>query len=85
MAIITSKNSTSQTMIKVEHKVTPERGVLAIAFESSTAEDLPLLDTLMEMANNPEKYRLRAGFVTSNRLVVHVTGFLKEDLDSEKS
>jgi hypothetical protein len=71
-------------MIKVEHEVNPEKGVLAIAFEASADADLPFLDALMEMATSPEKYRLQAGFSKTNRLIVHVTGFLKEELNAGK-
>ena len=68
-------------MIKLEHKVLPERGVVAFALESSSADDTAILDIFLEIINNPKKYSLSGGFVTSNRLVVHARGFTKEEFE----
>lgn len=68
-------------MIKLEHKIIPERGVVAFALESSTADDTALLDIFQEILSNPDKYTLSSGFVTSTRLVIHAKGFTKEEFD----
>jgi len=68
-------------MIKLEHKLLPDRGVVAFALEGSSPDDTAVLDTLLEVINDPSKYSLTGAFATSNRLVIHARGWTKEEFD----
>lgn len=73
-------------MIKLEHKLLPDRGIVAFALECTSPGDTAVLDTLLEVINNPGKYTMSAGFSSTNRLVIQARGWTKEEFEAaEKS
>jgi len=71
-------------VIKLEHHVFSDRGIVAFAAESSSADEVAILDILQEIINNPGKYSLEAGFTSSNRLVIYARGWSKEEFEAAK-
>lgn len=59
-------------MIKLEHHIFYERGVVAFAAEASSDKDLPTLDLLCQALT--DKPNVKVGFITSKRLSIHVYG-----------
>jgi hypothetical protein len=62
-------------MIKVEYTMLEERGIVAFAFEASKEEDLKTLDMLRAALS--DGYKLELGFISSNRLGLHVLGMIE--------
>lgn len=56
-------------MIKVEHQIGPEPGVVKFAFQASSMEDYPQLDLLREALSDSAK--VRVGFIDGKRLIAH--------------
>mgnify|MGYP000861195399 CR=1 FL=1 len=59
-------------MIKLEYKIFPVEGVLAIAAETNSEADLPVIDYLAQMLQDPTKYTYESGFTSRTRLLVRV-------------
>jgi len=61
-------------MIKTEHKVDEEKGLLMFAFQASQEADYDALDLLCEVLSRvPDS---KVAFVQSNRLVGHFKGLV---------
>lgn len=59
-------------MVKIEHSIINERGIVAFSIESNNAEGLKTLDLLNEALSGG--YPSEIGFSASNQLVLHVRG-----------
>lgn len=57
-------------MVKVEMKRDEENGVVMLAFESSTSEELEVVDAVRTAIMGD--HAKSCGYPTSNRLVVHI-------------
>lgn len=57
-------------MVKVEMQRDEEKGIISLAFESSTSEELDVIDAIRVaiMGDHAKK----GGYVTSNRLVIDI-------------
>lgn len=68
-------------MIKLEHTIFYTKETVAFALEASNDKDLPALDLFMQAMEN--KPGIKAGFINSKRLVVHVTDLDKSTFRNE--
>jgi hypothetical protein len=66
-------------MLKIETKILPERGIVALGIEASGLSDLPSLDLIAEALSG--QYKTECGFSNSTRLVVHVSGMPQSVFD----
>lgn len=74
-------------MLKLEHKLIKERGIVAIAIEAKSDADLPELDLVVAALHHSMKDTICKGaYLDSKRYVLHIRGMdpsiFKEDLDS---
>lgn len=69
-------------MIKLEHTLFKNRGIVAFAAEASNEKDLPTLDLLYQsLANLPN---IEVGFINSKRLGFQVKGLDPEIFSEDK-
>lgn len=57
-------------MVKVEMQRSPERKVVALAFEASRDDDHEVLDAVRTAMLG--SFEMQGGYISSNRLVIHV-------------
>lgn len=69
--------------VKVEMKRFPERGTIALAFESSTEEDLEVIDAVRTAMLGD--FEMAWSYINSNRLVFHIKeNYLEQPTEPER-
>jgi hypothetical protein len=69
-------------MLKIEHKLLPKTGVVAIAIEAQRDSDLQELDLIVATLSQAFKQGFTEGaYFNSKRYILHVKGMPKELLE----